>query len=144
MNNWVPSLEEMASDPGYVDAPAIGIQADDFDMVTNSIAEPFVAKGMGVQPIVYNVEASDVPGYVDPDPFAKAYDGQIVTLVNKWPTELPIPEGGDVIAQDMDEATVQQISSEGYNVFVSAEAYVAQLDPSKLLSYKAILGRMAT
>ena len=64
--------------------------------------------------------------------------------MNKWPTELPIPEGGDVIAQDMDEATVQQISSEGYNVFVSAEAYVAQLDPSKLLSYKAILGRMAT
>lgn len=126
MINWVPSLEELAADPEAGEAPVVGMQVEDFDTLPDSMTEPFVKRGMGAQVYNYSVEYQN-NGMVGADPFADAHEGQLLSVVDKWPTSLEIPSGGNVVATDLDEDTITAIKEEGYRVYPSVESFAEKV-----------------
>lgn len=136
MINWVPSLEELASDPGYTAAPVVGIQTTDFDVLPESVTEPLTVRGFAVQRFGTNTapssEAMTNVNTYNNGIFSKPVEsaskkGQLVTLVSKWPTEVVIPDGGAVIANGVDDEGLQAIRDAGYELHASGESYAASL-----------------
>lgn len=139
MLNWVPSLEQLAADPGYTEAPVVGIQTDDVNVLPESVTEPIVDKGFAVQPMYWeaNPSTEDMSNTITNGIFEQGEDqvpkeGHIVSLVSKWPTDMPIPKGGAVIANGLDDDTVKGIKDEGYEVHTSSESYASTLPRIKL------------
>ena len=136
MINWVPSLEELAADPGYVDAPTVGIQTTDFDVLPESITEPLTIRGFAVQRFGDNTAPSAEAmsnvntynnGVFSKPAVSKSGEGHTVALVSKWPTDMSIPDGGAVIAQGVDDDGLAAITDAGYELHVSGESYAASL-----------------
>jgi hypothetical protein len=135
MINWVPSLEELAADPGYASAPVIGIQTDDFATLPGSITEPLMDRGFAIQTIngtkpsveeMSNVNTYNNGIFSKPEESASK-PGQVATLVSKWPTDVEIPAGGVVIANGVDDDGLAQIKDAGYELHTSGESYAASL-----------------
>lgn len=136
MFNWVPSLEELAADPGYASAPVVGIQTTDFDTLPNSVTEPLTTRGFAVERFTMNVAPSSEGmtnvntynnGVFSKPTESDSKPGQTATLVSKWPTDLTIPAGGVVIANGVDEDGLAQIRDAGYELHTSGESYAASL-----------------
>lgn len=136
MMNWVPSLEELAADPGYAAAPVVGIQTSDFDTLPDSITEPLTERGFAVNRTATNINPSSedftnvnsVTNGVFATPITTdSKPGRLATLVNKWPTDMPIPDGGVVIANGVDDEGLAAIEASGYELHTSGESYAASL-----------------
>lgn len=136
MFNWVPSLEELAADPGYASAPVVGIQTSDFDTLPDSITEPLTERGFAINRTATNINPSaegmtNVNTYNN-GVFSKPIEsdskpGHLATLVNKWPTDVDIPAGGVVIANGVSEDGLAAIKDAGYELHTSGESYAASL-----------------
>lgn len=136
MINWVPSLEELAADPGYVEAPSVGIQTTDFDVLPESITEPLTIRGFAVQRFGDNTAPSAEAmtnvntynnGIFSKPTVSKSGEGHTVALVSKWPSGMTIPTGTPVIAHGVDEEGLAAIVDDGYELHVSGESYAASL-----------------
>lgn len=125
--NWVLSLEDMAAEPTYSEVPKIGLQADDFTTEPLRLSRSLVDRGFGVELPLHldaSTEADDMPnGMIDPDIPQAAYNGQLVSVVSKWPTELKIPVHGNVVAIGMSDEEIKAIAEEGYAVYTNMESY---------------------
>lgn len=136
MINWVPSLEELAADPGYTEAPTVGIQTTDFDVLPESITEPLTTRGFAVQRFGDNTAPSAeamsnvntyTNGVFSKPTVSKSNEGHVVSLVSKWPSDLTIPAGGAVIAHGVPPEGLAAIADGGYELHVSGESYAASL-----------------
>jgi hypothetical protein len=124
--NWVLSLEDMAAEPTYSEVPKIGLQSDDFTSEPLHLARSLVDRGFGVElPLHLDAsnEADDMPnGMIDPDIPQAAYNGQVVSVVSKWPTELVIPTNGHVVAMGLSDDEIKAIADDGYAVYTNMES----------------------
>lgn len=136
MMNWVPSLEELAADPGYAAAPVVGIQTSDFSTLPDSITEPLTERGFAVERTATNINPSSEDftnvntynnGVFSKPIESDSKEGHLATLVNKWPTDLQIPDGGVVIANGVDQDGLTAIKDAGYELHTSGESYAASL-----------------
>ena len=125
---WLASLEDLAADPGYTDAPVVGLQVDDIEANVQELAQPLVDQGFAVDlPSKISAESLDVPGLVEPDVAKPAHGGQQVAAITRWPTELTIPEGGVVMANGLTEEELAAIEEQGYRVFPTMEQAASYL-----------------
>lgn len=136
MMNWVPSLEELAADPGYASAPVVGIQTSDFDTLPDSITEPLTERGFAINRTATNINPSSEGmtnvntynnGVFSKPTESDSKPGRLATLVSKWPTDITIPAGGVVIANGVSEDGLAQIQDAGYELHTSGESYAASL-----------------
>lgn len=129
--NWMISVEQLESDVNYTQAPVIGLQVQDFALAPEKYTSPFTKLGIAVQHQTFSAEAAN-NGIVEPDLPAKAHAGQLVSVVDDWPSDMSIPAGTVVIPVKPDEETEKQITTDGYEYHPSVESYLAQLDISTL------------
>lgn len=127
--NWFPSMEELAADPSYTEAPAVAVQVADFGKPPDNVTEDLVQNGFVVRQ-VYNAE--DLTNTVNNGVFTKgedqkSHEGQVLTAVTKWPDAVTIPDGGHVLAMDMPPEELKLIQDEGYQLHTSVESFVASI-----------------
>lgn len=130
--NWTVTVEDMASEPGYVPATSVTVQPDDFISNPESIQDPLINRGFGVitqsgpGESQVGTESQD-DGIVMADPLTPAHTSKLVSVVTKWPTTLDIPTGGDVVAIGMSDDEIAAIQHAGYKVYPTMEEYAEAL-----------------
>lgn len=128
-HNWFPSLEELAADPGYTEAPTVSVQTQDFAAPPDNVTSDLVENGFAVRQ-VYNTE--DLTNTVHNGVFTKgddqkAHEGQVLTVVTQWPAAVTIPDGSHVLAMGMVDDDLKLIQDAGYQLHTSTESLIQAL-----------------